>query len=209
MSILNKIAYLQNRRDEVPNQQLARELVEAQDLAGIGEIAENLWNKDVNIQSDCIKVLYEVGYLAPQLIAAYAGDFVRLLRSRNNRLVWGGMLALSTIAEIAADALYPHVSEIQKAMQRGSVITVDAAVQTLADIAATSEARGKEIFPFLLRHLQTCRPKDVPQHSEKILKAVDAVNKDEFIEILRKRMDNLSSTQAKRVKKVIHAAENR
>jgi hypothetical protein len=148
MSVLNKIAYLQQRRDEVPNQQLAHELVEAQDKQGIQEIAENLWNKDVNIQSDCIKVLYEIGYLAPQLIAAYANDFVRLLRSRNNRLVWGAMLALSTVAQVAAHALYPHVPEIQKAMRCGSVITIDAGVLTLATIAATSDERRREIFPF-------------------------------------------------------------
>ena len=36
------------------------------------EIAENLWNKDKNIQADCIKVLYEVGYIEPPLIAQYA-----------------------------------------------------------------------------------------------------------------------------------------
>jgi hypothetical protein len=154
-------------------------------------------------------VLYEVGYLEPDLIAAYAGDFVRLLRNRDNRLVWGSMLALSTVAQIAADAIYSHVPEIQRAMQRGSVITIDAGVHTLASIAATSEERRKEIFPFLLRHLQTCRPKDVPQHAEKILKAVDTVNKDEYIETLRNRMGDMSSAQAKRVKKAIREAENR
>ncbi len=209
MTALNKIAYFQNRRDEVPNQQLARQLVEAHDLEGIREIAENLWNKDVNIQSDCIKVLYEIGYLEPDLIATYAGDFVRLLRSRNNRLVWGGMLALSTVAQVAADALYPHIPDILKAMQSGSVITVDAGVQTLATIATTSAERRREIFPFLLNHLQTCRPKDVPQHAEKTLVAVDAINKDEFIKVLRKRMGDMSSAQAKRVKKAIQEAEHR
>jgi len=209
MSILNKIAYLQNRRDEVPNQQLARQLVEAHDQDGISEIAENLWNKDGNIQSDCIKVLYEVGYLEPDLITPYVGDFIRLLRNRDNRLVWGGMLALSTVAPVAADALDPHVREIQGAMQRGSVITKDAGVLTLAGIASTSEERRKEIFPFLLRHLQTCRPKDVPQHAEKTLVAVSAENKDEFIEVLRKRLGDMSSAQAKRVNKAIREAENR
>jgi hypothetical protein len=209
MSVLNKIAYLQQRRDEVPNQQLARELVETQNLEGIQEIAANLWNKDVNIQSDCIKVLYETGYLAPALIAAYANDFIRLLRSRNNRLVWGAMLALSTVAQVAADALYPHVPEIQKAMAGGSVITIDAGVLTLATIAATSDERRREIFPFLLDHLQTCRPKDVPQHAEKTLAAVDASNKDQFIQVLEKRMDDMSGAQAKRVKKSIQAAQKR
>ena len=95
MSALNRLASSLGRRDEVPNQELARDLAARKDKAGIREIAENLWNKDKNIQADCIKVLYEVGYLEPKLIADYAEDFVKLLRSKNNRLVWGGMTALA------------------------------------------------------------------------------------------------------------------
>ena len=41
MTVLNQIAYFQNRRDEVPNQELARQLAETQDRVGIQEIAEN------------------------------------------------------------------------------------------------------------------------------------------------------------------------
>ena len=84
---LSKIAFYQNRRDDEPNKQLARELVTMQNREGIAEIAENLWHENSNVGSDCIKVLYEIGYLAPALIAGYAGDFVKLLRSRENRSV--------------------------------------------------------------------------------------------------------------------------
>lgn len=89
MSALQRIAYYQNRRDEVPNQELAKELATKKDRKGIREIAENLWNKNVQVQSDCLKVLYEIGYLQPELVAPYAEDFLKLLHSRNNRLVWG------------------------------------------------------------------------------------------------------------------------
>jgi hypothetical protein len=94
-------------------------------------------------------------------------------------------------------------------MQHGSVITTDAGVLTLAAIAATGEERRRVIFPYLLDHLQTCRPKDVPQHAEKSLAAVDASNKDQFIQVLEKRMDDMSDTQAKRVKKTIQLAQKR
>jgi hypothetical protein len=87
MSVLKRIAYFQGRRDEVPNQELAEHLVQTQDRAGIQEIAANLWHKEANVRSDCIKVLYEVGYLDPALIADYVGDYLKLLQSRNNRLV--------------------------------------------------------------------------------------------------------------------------
>jgi len=82
MSVVNRLAHPQNRRDEVPNQELARDLAARKDKAGIREIAANLWNKDKDIQSDCIKVLYEVGSIEPKLIADYAEDFVKLLRSK-------------------------------------------------------------------------------------------------------------------------------
>ena len=209
MSVLKQIAYFLNRRDEVPNQELARKLAETKDREGIREIAENLWNKNQNIQSDCLKVLYEVGYLDPELIASYASDFLKLLKSRNNRLVWGAMIALSTIAIPAAGVLYPHIDLIQKTMDRGSVITIDAGVRALAAIAGTSQDRRDEIFPSLRVHLQTCRPKDVPRHAEDILVAVNAANKREFIDVLEKRLPDMTGTQAKRVKKSIQAAEKR
>ena len=208
MSVLNRIAHLQDRGDEVPNQELARDLAALKNRDGIREIAENLWNKDKNIQADCIKVLYEIGYIEPPLIAEYAEDFLKLLRSRNNRLVWGGMIALSTVAELRADFIHDHLKEILKAMGAGSVITVDNAVKTLA-LAATVDAYRPVIFAHLLDHLRTCRPKDVPQHSEKSLPAIDASNKDDFIAVLEKRMEALSGSQSTRVRKVIKAAEKR
>lgn len=206
MSVLNRIAHFQNRRDEAPNQELARELAETRNTAGIREIAENLSNRDKRIQADCIKVLYEVGYLAPELIAPYAADFLKLLRSRNNRLVWGGMIALATIAQAAPDTIDPHRDEIQSAMEHGSVITVDAGVRTLSGLASTSEARRREILPFLLEHLRTCRPKDVPQHAEKILPAVDAAHKESFLQALEARLEDLNASQTKRITRVIEKA---
>ena len=121
MSTLERIAYLQGRRDEVPNQELARDLAAREDQAGIREIAEALWHREPNVRSDCLKVLYEIGYLKPELVAPYAGDFLKLLGSRNNRLVWGAMIGLSTVAEIAADEIYPHAAEIQRAMVGGTI----------------------------------------------------------------------------------------
>jgi hypothetical protein len=207
MSVLERIAYFQGRRDEVPNQELAKQLVQARDRDGIQEIAANLWHKDVNVRSDCVKVLYEVGYLEPALIAGYVGDVLKLLQSKNNRLVWGAMITLSTVAAIQADELYQHRTEIQQAMAEGSVITVDAAVKALAVVASKKDAYREELFPHLLLHLQSCRPKDVAQHAESTLVAVDASHSEAFVAVLEKRLPDLSSSQAARVRKAIRAAK--
>ena len=203
MSVLNRLASALGRRDEVPNQELARDLAARKDKKGIQEIAENLWNKDKNIQADCIKVLYEIGSIEPKLIADYAEDLVKLLRSKNNRLVWGGMTALAEVAKANPDAVFKHLDEIKKAKETGSVITVDNAISTLAYTAAATDKYNKAIFPYLLNHLSSCRPKEVPQHTEKTLPAVNSSNKVDFIKALEKRMEDLSGSGLARVKKVI------
>ena len=208
MSVLDRLAHSLGRRDEVPNQELARDLAAKKDKKAIREISENLWNRDKNLQADCIKVLYEVGVLEPKLIADYAEDFVKLLKSRNNRLVWGGMTALAEVARANPDAVFKHLDAIKKAKETGSVITVDNAISTLAYTAATNDQYNKAIFPYLLQHLSTCRPKEVPQHAEKSLPAVNASNKNEFIKVLEKRMEDLSGGGLARVKKVIKQVSN-
>ena len=209
MSVLNKIAYYQNQRSDVPNQELARELAASKDRDGVREIAEGLRNKDKNIQSDCLKVLYETGYLDPALVADYAGDFLKLLKSRNNRLVWGGMIALSTVADLKADEIFPHFDEIVDIMKNGSVITMDNGVKALALVASRNPVYNQKIFPYLLDHLSTCRPKEVPQHAEKTLPAVTAGNKSDFICVIEKRLEDMTDSQTARLKKVIKTAQKR
>jgi hypothetical protein len=101
MCTLDRIAYCQGRRDEVPNQELARDLAAREDRQGIREIVAGLRNFEPAIRSDCLNVLYEIGYIKPHLIAPYAADFLNLLHDRDNRLVGGAMIALSMIADIA------------------------------------------------------------------------------------------------------------
>jgi hypothetical protein len=209
MSVLDRIAYFQGQRDEVPNQELARDLAASEDQAGIREIAENLWNREPNVRSDCLKVLYEIGYLKPELVAPYAGDFLKLLGSRNNRLVWGAMIGLSTVAGLAADQLYPHAAEIQRVMESGTIITIDAGVLALSRMAATNDERRTALLPYLFNVLRNCRPSDVPRHAERILTAVTASSKDGFIAVLQGRMKLMTPAQAARLKKVIRQTEAR
>ena len=205
-SILNRLANFQDRRDEAPNVELAQELAAAAlagHTAGIREIAQNLWNENAGVQADCIKVLYEIGARDPRLIAGYSADFLKLLGSANNRLVWGGMTALAATAEVSAAELFQHWQTIRDAIETGSVITADQGILALARLAATDPARRRAIFPYLLRHLADCRPKDVPQRAEKIAAAVDAAQRAAFVAALEQRRGELSNAQAARVNKVI------
>jgi hypothetical protein len=202
MPVLNKIAYYQNRRDEAPNQELARDLAASKDAAGIREIAENLWNKNKSVSSDCLKVLYEVGYIEPQLVAPYVSDFLKLLKSKNNRMVWGAMIGLGTIAGIRPKEIWENVADVIEAVEHGSLITVVWGVKTLARVAVADSTYNARIFPVLLNQLKICIPRDVPMHAESMACAVNDSNRAEFMSVLAARRAELSPSQLARLKKV-------
>lgn len=70
------------------------------------------------------------------LIVDYASEFINLLHHRNNRLVWGAMIALSTVASWTGQAIIDHFDDIRRVLENGSVITVDNGVNALALAAA-------------------------------------------------------------------------
>jgi len=208
MSTLEKISYYQHRRDEVPNQDLARELARDKDQTGIAEIAANLVNKNKNVRSDCLKVLYEIGYIGPPLIAPYVEDFLRLLNNRDNRMVWGAMIALGNIADLRPDEIWKKIDIVLLTVEHGSVITVVWGVRVLAKVAAASPAYSPKIFPFLTGMLKTCIPRDVPTHAESMLPAVNRGNLDEIKAVILKRQPELSPAQLSRMKKVLRQLEH-
>ena len=71
-----------------------------------------------------------------------------------------------------------------------------------------NEKYKEELFPVLLEHLKTCRPKETAQHAERIAVCVDKDNRDSFIEVIDKRMEYLSKSQINRLQKLKKALGN-
>jgi hypothetical protein len=207
VSALEKIAYFQNRRDEVPNQLLAKELAGKKDKDGIKEIVANLENKNKNIRSDCLKVLYEIGYRDPNLIVDYVNNFLKLLKSNDNRMVWGAMIGLAAIADQRSNEIWAQIDNVIQVTESGTVITLVWGIRTLAKVAAHDEKYKKKIFPFLLNKIRLCIPRDVPTYAESILRAVDQKNKDDLLAILEARQGELTPAQLARLRKVLKLVE--
>lgn len=207
MSILNDLASAHGRRDEDMNVQLAQRLAQdnGEDVAeAIQELADNLNNKNKQVRNDCIKVLYEVGALSPELIADYVDAFMALLSHKDNRLVWGGMTALGTIASLRAQAIWEQVDTVIDATANGSVITQDWGVRVLATLSAENVEYGERLVPFLLNFLEGCRPKDVARHAESIEMAMQTPEQQaEFHRVLEQHQPNLKASQLKRVKAIL------
>jgi hypothetical protein len=203
MPIINQLATSLGRRDEVPNQILAKKIAEGNDQAAVAELVGIVKGKDKNLQSDAIKTLYEVGYLKPSLIAGEVDLFIALLKGKNNRLVWGAMTAFDDIAGVNPTGVHAHLPLILSVADVGSVITRDHAVGILVKLSQTEQYRA-ECFPLLLEQMQRCPDNQFPSYAEGAASAVTSTHKAEFLELLKSWLPELpKESQQKRIEKVL------
>jgi hypothetical protein len=204
MKAIDLLATSLNRGDDKPNQELAEGIIKSNRTDWVKELVENLNHKDKNIQSDCIKVLYEIGELgAASMIAPYYLTFGNLLESKYNRLVWGAMYALDSIASVNPSGINSILPAICKAIDKGSVITIDGGVSILAKLAAVNEFT-ETAFPLLLEQLKRCPAKQLPMYAEKSVKAINTANKIYIIDLIRERYSEMErDSQRKRLDKVL------
>ena len=181
MSVLDKLASALERNDERPNVELAEALVAKPDKKAIAVLADALSTGSIAIQNDAIKVLYEIGERAPELVAPHAEAFLALLKSKNNRNVWGAMSAIDTIALVKAKEVAAHLKDILAAADKGSVIAKDKAMSTLAKLASAGEAKA---MPALLERLADAAPNQFPMYAEMAAAAVPPAHKARLVAIL-------------------------
>jgi hypothetical protein len=203
MGIIDKLATATGNRDEVPNIELAQQIAASSDTAAVQELVTLLQHKNKQIQSDSIKVLYELAALKPGMVAPYHNEIAALLSNKNNRLIWGAMTALDAIAATVPTEIYARLDEILAVADKGSVITKDHAIGILVKLAGvkkyTTESIGK-----LLHMLAHSAGNQFAMYSETIATVIPAPDKPVFIEILQNRITLLEKeSQQKRVQKLL------
>jgi hypothetical protein len=203
MSVLERISSSLGVRNAKPDQELARDLAASKDRKGIQEIAENLRNEDQRVASDCIKVLYEIGYIDPALIRKYVGDFLELLRSKSNRMVWGAMIALATIAELEPDRIFGERRAIQKTIEGGTVITEVWGLKTLTRLAAKKGEYYDALWKFLLGYVREGRAVDLPTRIEDYEMLLNGKNAKELVKALGENKNLFKKSQRSRINRVL------
>ena len=206
MTVIDKLATSLNRRDEVANQDLAKQIADSNDKKAVKELVENFHNKDKGIQSDCIKVIYEIGTRKPKLIAGYTDELIMLLDNKNNRLQWGAMTALDAITNENPKAIYSALPKIIAVANQGSVITNDHCVGILIKLCATKEY-AEDAFSLLNERLLISPTNQLPMYAENALPIINDKNKLVFVTTLTSRLDEIEKdTKRLRVEKVIKKA---
>ena len=209
MQAIDRLSSALGRKDEVPNQELAKAITTAKDTAAVTALIENLHNKNKSIQSDCIKVIYEIGAIAPALIAKYDKELLELLENKNNRLQWGTMTALSTIVREKPESIFRHLPKLVAVAEKGSVITRDSLVAILLSLAAVPQYAA-DAFDLFCEQLMKCPLNQLPMYAENALPVINQANKETFTRILVSRLGDLEKeSKIKRLEKVMRKASKK
>ena len=207
MTIIDSLSSAIGAKGNKVEVELAKVIAEKEDKNAIKELVENLKNKNKKIQSDCIKVLYETSYMKPNLIEDYYKDFLDLLTSKNNRLVWGGMVAIMMITDSKHKEIFSEFNLIQKTIEGGSVITVDCGVGIFAKLNKYGEYTDK-VDPILIELLWKCPIKQLPQYMEKSVVSIKEKNKEIYQNIIEQRISECDKeSQIKRLNKILKQIE--
>lgn len=203
MTVINQLASSLGRRDEVPNQELAKQIAANNDKNAVAELIAGLEHKNKDIQSDCIKTLDELGKLSPKLVAPHIEALLALLNHKNNRLQWGAMSALNAIANEDLKAIYQALPAIIASADKGSVITNDNCVGILIQLCAV-KVYTDDAFSLLNERLIKCPTNQLPMYAENALPIINETNKSTFINTLTSRLSEIEKDSKRlRVEKVI------
>ncbi|WP_299277952.1 hypothetical protein [uncultured Psychroserpens sp.] len=203
MTVIHQLSSSLGQKGNDANIALANEIAKTENGNAIKELVENLKNEDKKIQADCLKTLYETAYIKPHLIANYYPEFLRLLSNKNNRLVWGGMIALMTITDLKSKELFASIDLISNTVNKGSTITIDSGVEIYAKLNKHKEYQGK-VENLLIDQLWICPIKQLPKYMEKSLISITEWNKEIYIKIINERKPECEKeSQLKRLDNVL------
>jgi len=191
MSVLDRLASAQGRRDEAPNIALARALAASDDVAGIASLAEALSAAPRPLRHDAIKALYELGALRPDLLRPHAEAFLALLDGRDNRMLWGALAALDALAVADPAPIAARLPEILAAAARGSVIAKDKAVSMLATLAALPGV-APQAWEALLAMVRDAAVNQAAMYAEAALRAAPANDPAALAAVVAMRRDAIA-----------------
>ncbi len=203
MSILELLSSVQGSKGSAANIALAEAIAVSGNREAVEELVGLLKHQDRNIQSDSIKTLYEIGYRNPELIAPHCSKFLALLNSRNNRMVWGAMAAITTLVQFCHKELFESLDMIMQAVHKGSVITIDCGVDILAKLNRF-DAYHNITDPLLMEQLLKCPIKQLPTYAGKALEHLGEHSREAYRNIISNRMgDCEKDSQRKKLERLL------
>lgn len=208
--LLARLAVSMSRTDDMPNLELAADLVLHDDAAAVGILVSVIERHDLDHAPDAARVLCEVGIRAPELLLGHADRLLALCDDTQKDVLACTMYALSPIAQRHAETLWEMRDLFWSAL---ADLTVPAdmaqagAVRLLSALCAAGPDYARTLAGGLVDLLGKCMPKDVAFFAESVLPALGTAHSHRAKPVLDRRMKELTPAEVARLRRAVRAAQ--
>lgn len=208
--LLARLAVSVGRSDEMPNLELAADMVFADDTDAVSALIAVIERHDDVHAPDAARVIAEVGTRAPDLLLAHADRLVEMIDASQRDMLPFTMLALSPVANRHAEALWGSRDLFWQALAdltQPADLAQAGAVKLLASLCAAGPDYARTLAGGLVDLLGKCMPKDVAFFAESVLPALGAAHSHRAKPVLDRRLKELTPAEVARLRRAQRAAQ--
>lgn len=204
MSLAEKLACANDRRDEALNILLAEQLATKSDVnSETLELFGIVKHGSKPQRHDAIKVLYELAARRPEALADKLDLIVDFFPEKDNRVLWGLLTLVANIAKTHPSSISTHLDVFMDAARAGSVIAKDRAVEILCALIAHQQDDAALVHS-LFEFLDEAAINQLPNYAEQAARVLPKQEASKFMDMLTKRLDEpITAAKRKRLEKAI------
>jgi hypothetical protein len=208
--LLSRLAVSMQRSDDMPNLELAAELVGSGDDGAVGILVGVIERHDSEHAPDAARVLCEVGMRAPALLLKHADRLLSLCEESQKDMLPYTMYAFSPVAHRHAEALWDMRDLFWSALAdltQPADMAQAGAVRLLSALCAAGPDYARTLAGGLVDLLGKCMPKDVAFFAESVLPALGTAHSHRAKPVLDRRMKELTPAEVARLRRAVRAAQ--
>lgn len=208
--LLARLAISMNRNDEMPNLELAANIVFNLDEEAVSILVSVIERHDDIHAPDAARVLSEVGARDLSLLLPFADRLVGLCEESNAEMLPYTMTALAPMAHKFAEQLWDRRDlfwTTLTATTPPSEMAQAAAVRLLSALCAAGPDYARTLAGGLVDLLGKCMPKDVAFFAESVLPALGTAHSHRAKPVLDRRMKELTPAEVARLRRAVRAAQ--
>lgn len=208
--LIARLAISMGRYDEMPNLELAADIVFAEDTEAVSALIAIIERHDDLHASDAARVVCEVGTRAPDLLLAHAERLVEMIDVSQREMLPFTMLALSPVASRHADQLWTSRDlfwQFLANLAQPADLAQGGAVKLLAALCAAGPDYARTLAGGLVDLLGKCMPKDVAFFAESVLPALGPAHSHRAKPVLDRRLKELTPAEVARLRRAQRSAQ--
>jgi hypothetical protein len=208
--LLARLAVSMHRTDEMPNLELAADIVFGLNGEAVSTLIGVIERHDETHAPDASRVLCEVAMREQDLLMEHADRLLALCDADHGEMLPYAMHALGPVAHRHVESLWDlrdlfwHALTAQHPQQE---MAQAAAVRVLSALCAAGPDYARTLAGGLVDLLGKCQPKDVAFFAESVLPALGPAHSHRAKPVLDRRMKELTPAEVARLRRAVRAAQ--